>query len=302
MGIDSQNGGNNENNVLEEFEVDGKPAQVVVVRPEDLDAETARLLGENLTDANFKLLKIPHAQARMEIRELILGVKDRIAGQNSDEKDRVLGALKGKVESSEFDDFEQISDVRDSIERLRTLVGGAIGDGQDNFINGELVKMGEVIYPDYARSEHIQGISRRYDLLMKDKQLLGIKVDGKIVAVQGFSKIGDTSGGREVFEFTKASTLNDPEYRKKGFNSKMKKLIFEKIQAEHPQAIWVGASANSEQIERFKRRGWHVVEMDDHHEAIVAMNVRHPGYAQTMKEQEYKAFYLDPKVDEARWD
>lgn len=253
MGIDSQNDEKNKSNVLEEFEVDGKQAQVVVVRPEDLDAETRLLLVENSTDANFKLLKIPHAQARMKIRELILSVRDRIAGQN-------------------------------------------------DFVKGEFVKMGDVIYPDYARSEHIQGTSRRYDLLMKDKQLLGIKVDGKIVAVQGFSKIGDTPGGREVFEFTKASTLNDPEYRKKGFNSKMKKLIFEKIQAEHPQAIWVGASANPEQIKRFKRRGWHVVEMDDQHEAIVAMNVRHPGYAQTMKEQEYKAFYLDPKVDEAKWD
>lgn len=253
MGIDSLNDGNNEGNVLEEFEVDGKLAQVVVVRPEDVDEETKRLLAENLTDTNFKLLKIPHAQARMEIRELILGVRDNIAGRG-------------------------------------------------NFINGVLEKVGDVIYPDYARSEHNQGTSKRYDLLMKDKQLLGIKVDGKIVAVQGFSRIGDTPSGREVFEFTKASTPTDLSYRKKGFNSKMKKLIFEKIQLEHPSAIWVGASRNSEHIERFKRRGWHVVEMDDQHEAIVAMNVRHPGYAQTMKEQEYKAFYLDPKVDEARWD
>lgn len=302
MGIDSQNDEKNEGNVLEEFEVDGKQAQVVVVRPEDLDAETARLLVENLTDANFKLLKIPHAQARMGIRELILSVRDRIAGQNLEGKDMVLVDLRGKVGSSEFDTFDGMSGVRDSIDRLRTLVGGALSEGQDDFVKGELVKMGNVIYPDYARSEHIQGTNRRYDLLMKDKQLLGIKVEGKIVAVQGFSKIGDTPGGREVFEFTKVSTLNDPEYRKKGFNSKMKELIFEKIQAEHPQAIWVGASANSEQIKRFKRRGWHVVEMDDQHEAIVAMNVRHPGYAQVMKEQEYKAFYLDPKVDEASWD
>lgn len=249
-----------EGKVLEEFEFDGVSASVIVVEPEDLDDASKKMLAVNLANTNFKLLDVPQAKARSKVRGLVLGIRAKL-------DEHVQGRNSGLVK--------------------------ALGSK----LAGKLEKIGMAVYPDNTPGEHERGYKMRFEKLAQAKNLVGIQIDGKIVAVQGFAKVGDTSSGREVFEFTKASTLNDPKYRNKGLNRKLLKAIYEKVQAEHPEAIWVSASVNPAVIARAEKNGWHVVDIDDQHEAIVAMNSRNPDYVKVLKEQGYKAFYFDPKVD-----
>lgn len=249
-----------EGKILEKFDFEGLPASVIVVEPEDLDEDSKRLLAVNLANTNFKLLDVPQAKARSKVRGLVLGVRAKL-------DKHVQGMDSGLVR--------------------------ALGSK----LAGKLEKIGTAVYPDYTPGEHERGYKMRFEKLAQAKNLVGVKIDGKMVAVQGFTKVGDTPSGREVFEFTKASTLNDPKYRNKGLNRKLLKAIYEKVQAEHSEAVWVSASVNPAVIARAEKNGWHVVDIDDQHEAIITMNSRNPDYVKVLKEQGYKAFYFDPKVD-----
>lgn len=161
---------------------------------------------------------------------------------------------------------------------------------------------GRKIYPDHTRGEHVRGYRKRYPSLAEKGQLLGIFVDGRLVAVQGFMQTGTAKSGRPVFEFNKASTLPDKSFQRQGLNSKLKERIFKKIMQEHPDAMWATASRNPQHIERFRRRGWHIVEMDDPHEAVQVMFQVNPEYHKFMISQGYKAIYFDPKVDTIKFD
>lgn len=289
-----------EGNVLEEFDLDGVSAQVVMVQPGDLDSEMKKALAENLANTNFVYLDMPEAKSRHAVKELLLETREQILGKDSEGREAALKELEAKLEKGELAKVQGVDEVKAKIERLTHLVRGVMGEVDDDFINQQFGQMGDSIYPDYAKSEHVRGYQRRFDILTENVSLLGVKVDDKIVAVVGYAKVGDTPSGREVFEFTKGSTLDDPRFRRKGFLKKMMKLASERVQAEHPEVVWVGASVNSIVIGSFRSKGWHVVDIDDSNEAIVAMNSRNPDYVKTLKEQKYKAFYFDPKVDKIK--
>ncbi len=260
MSLDS--GLNKGEKVLYEFKHEGTPAQVVMVQKEDLDQQSEKLLAENLA-ANYKLLDIPHAAVRSKVRGITHVFRDRILNKVDNSNQGLVGSL-----------------------RLR--------------LADKLKNAGEVIYPDISHAEELKSVSWRWRKLIEDGNLFGIKVEGKLVAVQGYMKVGDTSSGREVFELNKASTVNDPKYRKQGFNRRLLMAILQKATAEHKDLLWAGSSVNPEVIASAEKHGFHVVEMDDQHEAVVAINSRNPGYAKILKEKGYKAFYFDPKVDQLK--
>lgn len=243
--------------VLEEFELDGKPAQLIRLKPGDIDEEDLTKLVENLTATNFKLLDIAHSGERMAVRDVVLKTREKLKGV--------------------------------------PVIGSAIFNSRIwDAVTGKL-------YPDHTRQEHLKGYKEKsYPGLMEKGHLLGVKVDGRVIALQGYRKMGDSASGRGVYEFIKASTMS--VYRRNGLATRMKKLIYAEIMGEDPNAMYVSATINPKHLETFRRRGWHVVEMDDLNEAVQVMFQKDPEYATHMKSQGYKAVYLDPKVDKVRWD
>lgn len=243
--------------VLEEFELDRKPAQLIRLKPGDIDEEDLIKLVENLTATNFKPLDIAHSGKRMAAKDVVLKTREKLKGV--------------------------------------PVIGSAIFNSR--IWEAVAVKL----YPDHTRQEHLKGYRERsYPRLIEEGHLLGVKVDGKVIALQGYRKVGDSTSSRGVYEFTKASTM--PVYRKNGLATRMKKFIYAEIMRDDPNAMYVGATINSKHMETFERRGWHVVEMDDPNEAVQVMFQKDPAYHTHMKTQGYKAVYLDPKVDTVRWD
>jgi len=241
--------------IIETFEIDGVPAQVVRVNSEDLKPEDVENLVEHLTDTNFQILPIPNADKRMRIQDMMVRMREAV---------------------------DRIPAVGESI--AKSNIGDTFPDA---------------IYPDHTRGEHVRAYRKRYQELAKDKRLMGVQVNGHIVALQGFAQTGVSESGRPVFEFTKASTLE--LFEKKGLNSRLKKIIFQEIMREHPDGMWATASRNADHIKRFQDRGWHIVEMNDPNEAVQVMFQKNPTYHTHMISQGYKAIYCDPKVDTITW-
>lgn len=177
-------------------------------------------------------------------------------------------------------------------ERLRRVpvIGKAFGDSK--FLDGLLQR----VYPDYSLEEHVRGYrDKSFPKLMNEGHLLGIEIDGRIVAVQGVRNLGKTESGREVYEFAKASTLDD--YKGRKLNPRLKEAVFGQVMGTDAEALWASASVNTDHLANFAKRGWHVVEMDDPHEAVKVLYQHNAEYSEVMKKQGYKAIYLDPKVD-----
>ncbi|MFA7278169.1 MAG: hypothetical protein WC101_04275 [Candidatus Gracilibacteria bacterium] len=241
--------------VVETFELDGVPAQVVRMAPEDLKPEDIANLVEHLTDTNFQILPIPNADKRMEVRDMVVRMREAV--------DRIPVVGKSIAKSNVWDTVH------------------------------------DEIYPDGTRGEHVRAYRKRYQQLAKDKRLMGVQVNGHMVALQGFAQTGVSESGRPVFEFTKASTSE--LFEKKGLNSRLKRIIFQEIMREHPDGMWATASRNADHIKRFQERGWHIAEMNDPNEAVQVMFQKNPTYHTHMISQGYKAIYCDPKVDTITW-
>jgi len=160
----------------------------------------------------------------------------------------------------------------------------------------------KTIYPDYTRDEHEKIYAdHAYPKLIADGNALAVVSDGKAIAIYGCRKLGESESGRPTYEFTKASTLNDERFRGKGLNRRMKKIMYEETVEKSPDALFVGASRNKKYLESLESRGWHVVEVDDAHEAAKVLCGNDP-YSELLKAHGYKAIYLDPKVDNPKWD
>ncbi len=246
--------------VLDEFEVDGKHAKIIRLRLEDINEADLSEHARNLADTNFRLIdSVPNAKERVAVRTQIFKAREKL---------------------SKFPFFgDQIRDSK----------------VMDDLLNK--------VYPDYTHEEHfIAYRDRSFPGYIGKGHVLAVELDGRIVSVQAYKSYGDAPSGRSVYEFTKASTLNSPEYRGKGLNPRLKKSIFEEVMKENPDAIWVGASVNQDHLSKLESRGWHIVEMDDPQEAIKKMYETNPKYHDLMKEQGYKAMYFDPKVDHISWD
>ncbi|PJC36971.1 hypothetical protein CO046_03345 [Candidatus Peregrinibacteria bacterium CG_4_9_14_0_2_um_filter_53_11] len=246
--------------VLEEFEVDEKPARVIRLQLQDIDEQDLTEHARNLADTNFQLLdSVPNAEKRAVVRTRMFGIRQK------------LGNL--------------------------PVVGGKIRDSK--ILDGLLNR----VYPDITHEEHFRAYKdRAFPRYIGQGQVLAVEMDGRIVSVQAFNNLGKTASGRSVYEFTKASTLNDANYRGKRLNPRLKKTIFDDVMAKDPEAMWIGGSVNENHLGKLASRGWHVVEMDDSNEAIRVMYDSDPEYIKLMKEQGYKAIYLDPKVDKVTWE
>lgn len=239
--------------VISEFEVDGKSAQIIRLQVGDIDPNDLEAHARNLAENNFKLLdNVKNAKRRAKVREGMFKTRERL--------------------------------------RRMPVIGRAFSDSR--FLDGLLQR----VYPDYSLEEHVRGYrDKSFPKLMNDGHLFGIQIDDRIVAVQGFRNLGKTESGREVYELTKASTLN--EYKGKKLNPRLKEAVFNQVMGVDPEALWVGASVNPDHLANFAKRGWHVTELDDPHEALQVLQRHNGEYAEVLKQQKYKAFYLDPKVD-----
>lgn len=239
--------------VLEEFEIDGKEAQILRLEMSDFNERDFQEHASNLAETNFVLDEsIPNAKKRVVVREGMAKTRQRLANIP------VVGqALSG-------------------------------GDLWERVLNK--------VYPDYSKAEHVNAYANiSFPRLINNRQLLAVKLDGRVVAVQGFKKVTETSTGRPVYEFTKASTLN--EYKGKKLNPRLKAVIFKEVEEKDPEAIWTTMSVNKVHLDKLEKAGWHVVEVNDQNEAIRATYELNPRLNENMMRVGYKAAYLDPKVD-----
>lgn len=248
-----------ESEVLEEFELDGKPAKIIRLRAGDINDMDLAEHAKNLADTNFKLIdSVPNAKGRAALRSVMFQARQKLA--------------------------------------QLPVFGSSLNSPK---VEGLLDK----VYPDYTLQEHFEADrNRNFPELIEKGQVLAVEMDGRIVAVQAHKNFGMTSSGRPVYTFTKASTLNSSEYRGKRLNPKLKKTIFDIVMNENPDAIWIAASINQDHVKKFERRGWHIAELDDPHDAVKLMHDSAPKYYDIMKEQGYKAVYMDPKVDKISWE
>lgn len=239
--------------VLEEFEIDGKEAQILRLDMSDFDERDFKEHASNLAETNFVLDEsIPNANKRVVVREGMANTRQRLAGI--------------------------------------PVIGQALSEGDlwEKVLNK--------VYPDYSKSEHTNAYAKiSFPRLISQKQLLAVRLDGRIVAVQGFKKVTETPTGRPIYEFTKASTLN--EFKGKKLNPRLKAVIFKEVGEKDPEAIWTTMSVNKVHLGKLERAGWHVVEVNDQNEAIKSMYELNPRHNDNMMKVGYKAAYFDPKVD-----
>ena len=170
----------------------------------------------------------------------------------------------------------------------------------------------KAIYPDMSEEEHFRMYSRRgsaekgdqgsYTRRMSHGMVFGIEMDGRIVALQAYDKVGTTKAGRLVLEFSKASTLE--KYKGKKLNPHLKQFLAPFAEQQEGQTpIWYGASVNKKHLKKFKKRGWHLTEMNDPNVEAVQMVYFHNNahIDEHMIPFGYKAVYMDPLVDQVNW-
>lgn len=237
--------------VLEEFDFEGRPAQILRLRIGDISNKDLEAHARNLAATNFILRSdIPNAEERATQRE------------------------KRFIKRERFKNYPLLK-------RLYAIS------------NEELNK----IYPDPTQAEHFHAYrDKSFPRLMEEGNLLAVKVDNKIVATLGVNCMGKTQSGREIYELTKGSVLNDPKYRKKKLHPRLAKMAFDLIMTKNPEAILVSASRNPEVIENYKNHGWNIVPLDHPNEAVQLMKANTGEHLAAMQKQGYQAMYLDQKI------
>jgi hypothetical protein len=171
----------------------------------------------------------------------------------------------------------------------------------------------KAIYPDMCEEEHFRMYGRRgsaekgdqgsYTKRMAKGTVFAIEMDGRIVGVQAYERLGKTKAGRTVLEFSKASTLE--QYKGKKINPNLKKFLAPLLEKQEGQTpIWFGASVNPKHLANFVKRGWHITDMDDPTvEAVQLAYLQGKDYIdENMIPQGYKAVYADPLVDNVNWE
>lgn len=66
--------------IIEEFELNGKPAKVIRVQPEELNNPEFAQHAKNLADSNFIQLDIPDAQSKANLRTQIFKTRQKLGG------------------------------------------------------------------------------------------------------------------------------------------------------------------------------------------------------------------------------
>jgi hypothetical protein len=131
----------------------------------------------------------------------------------------------------------------------------------------------------------------------------GVVVDDRLVSTIGVKKREKMANGRQIHEFTSASTLQDVDesgqlkYAKKGLYGGLKKTLFERYMAEDPDAVWMSDSRNQTVIDKWRRSGWTVAEIDDTSEFAAIFRKRNAKYLDSdYRPLRYKIGFLDPKA------
>ncbi|MFA6992157.1 MAG: GNAT family N-acetyltransferase, partial [Candidatus Gracilibacteria bacterium] len=77
-------------------------------------------------------------------------------------------------------------------------------------------KLNSVIWGGYTKNEINTGIANRLRKMAEEGLLMGVKMDGKVVAVAGLKEHGKMPDGRSLYEISKVSTLPQYQGRKLG--------------------------------------------------------------------------------------
>ncbi len=195
--------------------------------------------------------------------------------------------------------FKLLPDIQDAVTKAAKRQALFISNNETS--EAEL----NAIYPDYTEEEHFRAYKQNsFPKYIEAGTLLGVQIGGRIVSVQAYSKTGTAEkSGRPVFEFTKASTIDEEQFREKGLNKGLKKEIYKEVMETNPKAMWISASIDPEHLERMKKRGWTITDLDDSHEAIQVMYNNNESYMKdVMIPQGYKGMYFDPEESrEMKW-
>ncbi|MEK7672271.1 MAG: hypothetical protein AAB373_00150 [Patescibacteria group bacterium] len=249
--------------ILADIEIDGKPAHILRIAPDDFSDQDLVEHARNLAETNATpRTDIPDSAQKQKARETIFRIREAML----------------------------------KIPLLKKLA--ATDATLDAF------------YPDTSAEEHFKWYSKRgsvekgdqgsFTRRMSQGRVFGIEMDGRIAAVMAYDDVGKTQDGRPVLEFSKGSTLD--QYKGKKLNPNLMKFMAEYLQNNGEKPIWYGSSVNPKLLGNMQTRGWHITEMNAADEPVQLAYQRMPEYIdQTMIPQGYKAFYVDPKVDNIDW-
>lgn len=135
-------------------------------------------------------------------------------------------------------------------------------------------------------------------------KLFGVVIDERLASVLGIKKREIMSDGRQIYEFTGAATLPDkdesgqPQYARKGLYNILKKVMFEKLMTDDPNAVFLSDSRNPHMIAKWASSGWIVADIDDPREfaQIFRQRVGEDTLNQVYRPDGYRLGFLDPKT------
>ena len=138
--------------------------------------------------------------------------------------------------------------------------------------------------------------ARKIENHIREGNLLCIRVNGKVVAIQGLNRFSTMSDGRPLIEISKTATLE--EYREKGLAKTLAFYLFSEQMKKNPNVVWVAFSRNPDAIAGLESAGWKTAAPDSD-------NVVATTYAKEMAvdgelmekfcKDGYKVVYFDPE-------
>ncbi|MFC1616461.1 hypothetical protein ACFL21_04930 [Patescibacteria group bacterium] len=298
----------------EPFEIEGEQAVNVRLDPRDLSESELMEHAKNLAETDFSMrTDIPRFKERLKLREELSTIFYRIPESYKGNINRTLGLIRNKILG------QQNSSLEDEKLALTELAEKAKIEFADSDLGEELKQKilqfrDKLDYETYeklwdnfreivnkiciiaSKKEHIISNYHRYLREADEGRLFGVKLDGKTVAVQAYNKTGEMSNGRKVYAST-ASTLSP--FQEKGLNKQLKELIHSELGDD---IMWIAFSKNKKHLENLEKRGWHVVEIDDPHEAVRTRTTDSQGNftehtKKVLMKEDYKVAYFDPKID-----
>lgn len=157
-------------------------------------------------------------------------------------------------------------------------------------------KVIDMVYPAYTMNEHFEGNMRSIKGMVENGQVLGIEVDGKLVAISAYRKFGDNEDGREIYELTKGSTLQ--EFRGRHYGDMINQEIFREINEIAPGALITTLTANNDLKAKLKATGV-FKELSMHSPDFIAeltrKKINDPREVARMEEKGSRIYLFDPK-------
>lgn len=133
--------------------------------------------------------------------------------------------------------------IREKIKDGLATVRGRVGRVCPNLEGTEIWdKVMQRVYPAYTMKDLFEENMRSVRRMVEQGQVFGIEVDGKLVAISAYRKLGDNPDGREIYELTKASTLQ--AFRGRHFGDLINQEILREISTRSPEALITTVTAN----------------------------------------------------------